>query len=69
MGVEAETYGALLSSAVLGKIPHNIRLVVSHEMGDGEQKLEDFMKIVLSELQHGRELLPAIQLARCKRKQ
>lgn len=51
MGVEAETYGALLSSVVLAKIPHDIRLVVSREMGDGERKLENLMKILLSELQ------------------
>ena len=51
MGVEAEMYGALLSSVVLGKIPHDICLVVSCEMGDGERKLEDLMNILLSELQ------------------
>ena len=51
MGVEAETYGALLSSVVLGKIPHEIRLVISRELGDGERKLEDLMKNLLSELQ------------------
>ena len=45
MGVEAETYGGLLSSVVLRKIPHDIRLVVSCEMGKGEHKLEDLMKI------------------------
>ena len=35
----------------LERIPHDIRLVVSREMGDGERKLEDLMKILLSELQ------------------
>ena len=45
MGVEAETYGALLSSAVLGRIPREIRLVISREMGDGECKPEDLMNI------------------------
>ena len=51
MGIEAEMHGALLSSVVLGKIPYDIRLVVSRKMGDGERKLEDLMKILLSELQ------------------
>ena len=51
MGVEEKTYGALLSSLTLGRIPHNICLVVSCEVGDGERKLEDLMEILQSELQ------------------
>ena len=40
-----------MSLVVLGKIPHEIHLVISCELGDGDWKLEDLMKVSLSELQ------------------
>ena len=51
MGVKPETYGALLSSVVLGKLPQEIRLLLSRGMGDGDRKLDDMMKLLLGELQ------------------
>ena len=62
MGVESETYGGLLSSVVLGKIPQEIRLVISREMGDGDRKLDALMKMLLDELQ-ARERAAAIDVA------
>ena len=51
MGVKPETYGALLSSVVLGKLPQKIRLLLSHGMGDGNRKFDDLMRLLLDELQ------------------
>ena len=62
MGVKPETYGALLSSIVLGKLPQEVRLLLSREMGDGDRKLDDLMKLLLGELQ-ARERAAASNLA------
>ena len=51
MGVTADTYGGLLSSVLLSKIPQDIRLIVSRMLGDGDRKLDDLMKMLLDELQ------------------
>ena len=62
MGVKPETYGALLSSVVLGKLPQEIRLLLSRGMGGGDKKLDDLMKLLLDELQ-ARERATASTLA------
>ena len=51
MGVTTDEYGSLLSSVVLSKISQEILLIISHEIGDGDRKLDHLMKILLSELQ------------------
>ncbi len=62
MGVKSETYGALLSSVMLGKLPQEIRLFLSRGMGDGDRNLDDMMKLLLGELQ-ARERAAASNLA------
>ena len=51
MGVTSETYGGLLSSVMLSKLPPEIRLIISQEIGDGDRNLENLMKLLLHELQ------------------
>ena len=51
MGVTAETYGGLLSSVMLSKVPLEIRLIISRAIGDGDRKLDGLMKLLLDELQ------------------
>ena len=51
MGVTAETYGGLLSSVMLSKVPPEIRLIISRAIGDGDRKLDGLMKLLLDELQ------------------
>ena len=51
MGVTPETYGSLLSSVVVAKIPPEIRLIISRKIGDGDRKLDDLMAILLDEVQ------------------
>ena len=60
MDVTSEEYESLLSSVVLSKIPQDICLIICCEIGDGDRKLDNLMKILLSELQaQERELQPA----------
>ena len=51
MDVTFEMYGGLLSSVMLSKIPPEIRLIISREIGDGDWNLEDLMKLLPHELQ------------------
>ena len=53
MGVKPETYGTLLSSVMLGKLPQEIRLLLSRGMGGGDRKLDDYCWM---SSKHGREL-------------
>ena len=50
MSVTCNEYGSLLSSVVLSKIAQQICLIISHEIGDGDWKLDHLMKLLLSEL-------------------
>ena len=51
MGVTSETYGGLLSSVMLGKIPPEIRLIITRQLGDEDRKLENLMELLLKELE------------------
>ena len=51
IGVTYETYGGLLSSVILSKLPPEIRLIISREIGEGDRNLENLMKLLLDELQ------------------
>ena len=51
-----------MSSVVPSKIPQEIRLVISCETGHGDWKLDNLMKILLSELQ-AREIAAASDIA------
>ena len=65
MGVNSDEYGSLLSSVVLSKIPLEIWLIIRHEIGDGDRKLDNLMKILLSELR-AREGAEASDIASVK---
>lgn len=51
MGITSETYGSLLSSVVLSKIPREIRLIISRKIGDKDREFDEMMKVLLDELQ------------------
>ena len=51
MGVTSETYGGLLSSVMLGKIPPEIHLIITRQLGDEDRKLENLMELLLKELE------------------
>lgn len=65
LGVSSDSYGSLLSSVVLSKVPQEIRLVISRQIGDEDRSLDDLMKIFLEELE-ARERAVAGELAGTK---
>lgn len=51
LGVPSESYGSLLSSVIINKLPHEIRLIVSREVAGGEWELDKLMKVVEGEVE------------------
>lgn len=51
LGVASETYGSLLSSVLLTKIPKEIRLIISRNVGGGDWKLDELLKMLQEEVQ------------------
>ena len=50
LGVPATTYGSLLSSVLMSKLPQELRLIVSREVRDEEWELERLMSIIEREI-------------------
>ena len=50
LGVPSSSYGSLLSSIVMNKMPQEIRLVVSRKLVDCEWGFDEFIKIVEEEV-------------------
>lgn len=50
LGVPTESYGSLLSSIIMGKLPSELRLMVSREVKEGEWELDSPLKTVEYEL-------------------
>ena len=50
LGVPSESYGSLLSSVLMNKLPQELRLIVSREITDGELNLDALMKITEREI-------------------
>ena len=52
LGVEATSYGSMLSSVLLAKLPPDMRLLVSRKVSSsgGEMKLEDLLRLFEEEL-------------------
>ena len=46
LGVPSDSYGNLLSSVLMNKLPQELRLIVSREITDGELNLDALMKVV-----------------------
>lgn len=44
LGVESASYGSLLTSVLLQKLPHELRLIVSREVEEGEWNLDELLK-------------------------
>ena len=52
LGVKAESYGSLLSSVVINKLPSELRLIVSRKFGDTDSwNFSDMLVVVEEELQ------------------
>jgi len=50
LGVEPETYGAMLASMLLGKLPLYLRLIVGRKTADAELTLRSLQEVVEEEL-------------------
>ena len=51
LGVPAASYGSLLSSILMSKLPQELRLIVSREVQDEEWELERLMRIIEREVE------------------
>ena len=50
LGVESSSYGGLLASVLLNKLPQDLQLFVSRKIGESEWKLDEIMRVVEEEL-------------------
>ena len=51
LGVSSESYGSLLSSVLMNKIPQELRLIVSREVKGGDWQLDLLLKVLHQELE------------------
>ena len=51
LGVPPESYGGLLSSILINKLPQDFRLVITREVGEDDWKLDQLLQILTSELE------------------
>ena len=51
LGVSAESYGSLLSSVLMNKLPQELRLILSRSVGDDHWKLDCLMQALQEEVQ------------------
>ncbi len=51
LGVTSDSYGSLLSSVLLNKLPNDIRLLISRKVSAEEWTLDTLMKELQDELQ------------------
>ena len=50
LGVPSTSFGAMLASVIMNKLPHELHLAVSKEITDGEWNLEQVITIVEKEI-------------------
>lgn len=50
LGVAAESYGSLLASVLMNKLPHDLQLIISRKTSDAEWKLDSLLTMVEEEL-------------------
>ena len=60
LGVTSETYGSLLSSVLLNKLPQDLRLIVSRKITDEDWNLDGLMVLMVQEVE-ARERAAATQ--------
>ena len=51
LGVSSDSYGSLLSSFLLSKLPPELRLILSRELGSNDWKLDHVMQFLETEVQ------------------
>ena len=51
LGVSPESYGSLLASVLLNKLPQELRLIVSRKITDGDWSLDALMEVMEQEVE------------------
>ena len=51
LGVDSGTYGSLLSSVLMNKLPQELRLIISRKVGDADWELDRLMAVLEEEVQ------------------
>lgn len=61
LGVDSDTYGAMLASALLGKLLPKLRLIVGRKTADTELALRSLLEVVEEELTARERMIPPNQ--------
>ena len=64
LGVAAESYGSLLTSVFMNKLPHELRLIVSRQVSEDVWNLEEPMNIIEKEITAREQAAGPIQISR-----
>ena len=51
LGVSSDSYGSLLSSVLLNKLPQELKLIISRELESGDCNLDRIMQLLETEVQ------------------
>ena len=51
LGVPADSYGSLLSTVVMNKLPNELRLIIGRKIGDDDWKLDVILEELLKEVE------------------
>ena len=51
LGVSSDKYGSILASVLLSKLPQELRLIISRELGSGDWELDRIMELLENEVQ------------------
>ena len=51
LGVSSDSYGCLLSSVLMNKLPQELRLIISRKIGDDDWNLDALMEVMEDEIQ------------------
>ena len=56
LGIDSESYGQLLSSILTNKLPAEMRLIISRELGGGKWNVEEMMRLINHEIEAREQL-------------
>ena len=51
LGVSSASYGSLLSSILMNKLPHELRVIVSRKVGDEDWEFTEVMETIQKEIE------------------
>ena len=51
LGIDSESYGQMLSSILMNKLPGEMPLIISRELGGGKWNVEEMMRLINHEIE------------------